>query len=574
MPNEDGTAKCCSVPSRLKPHIPSSRKVYIVLLWIVLTHCIYNYTIFNTGGILDVGSIETYPVYLIGATQLVALLIYPIAGIVGEVYWTRYKVLITGLVLMLFSLVASPLALVGLIFLANENERLSMSIGGIFIGVALIPFQIGLAMFESNIIQFGTNQLLFASSDQLSNFVHWSFWCMYFVPAVTTLISCFFNLSLITTGPIVELIAIIIALIIMLLPKTRKTLELRKFTRKNPINLVIGVLKYAKNNKYPAKQSAFTYNDEEKHNRINFAKKRYGGPFTTEEVEDVKTLGRITVLLSSMFGFLLIDNTGILVNVYSNLDLPRPSSVFETIALCAVDNFTITFLVIVVGVPIYKLILTPIFYKFLPNMIKRMGIGLAVTILSLLTQLALSVLQNNSFEELGYVDVCGRNLTNTSSLDNLILPPNPLPSQYMLIAPQILNGFSLLLIFLTALEFILAQAPRSMQGLLVGYWYALQSVNVLLSTFLFTTDAGCSYISYIVRAGLASLSLVSYIMAAYWYKGRARQESSLIKQNIIIQEYTARALLNQKIEELNTLPANDPYLIGTYDLSEFSIASQ
>ena len=35
----------------------------------------------------------------------------------------------------------------------------------------------GLGMFESNAIQFGMDQMLEASSEQLSSFVHWYFWC-------------------------------------------------------------------------------------------------------------------------------------------------------------------------------------------------------------------------------------------------------------------------------------------------------------------------------------------------------------------------------------------------------------
>ena len=40
--------------------------------------------------------------------------------------------------------------------------------------------------------------------------------------------------------------------------------------------------------------------------RLDLAKKRYGGPFTTEEVENVKTFGRILLVLISLFGFLFL----------------------------------------------------------------------------------------------------------------------------------------------------------------------------------------------------------------------------------------------------------------------------
>ena len=55
----------------------------------------------------------------------------------------------------------------------------------------------------------------------------------------------------------------------------------------NPYRNVLSVLNFARKHKYPLQRSAFTYCDDERPSRIDFAKSRYGGPFTTEKVEDV-----------------------------------------------------------------------------------------------------------------------------------------------------------------------------------------------------------------------------------------------------------------------------------------------
>ena len=47
---------------------------------------------------------------------------------------------------------------------------------------------------------------------------------------------------------------------------------------------------YARKNKCPRLCSALTYIDEEHPSRIDFGKHKFGGPFTDEEVEDVKTV--------------------------------------------------------------------------------------------------------------------------------------------------------------------------------------------------------------------------------------------------------------------------------------------
>ena len=50
-----------------------------------------------------------------------------------------------------------------------------------------------------------------------------------------------------------------------------------------------------------------------------------------------------------------------------------------------------------------------------------------------------------------------------------------------MIIPQAFNVLSRVLVFMTVLEFIFVQAPHTMQGLLFGLWYALQSINVGIS---------------------------------------------------------------------------------------------
>ena len=41
--------------------------------------------------------------------------------------------------------------------------------------------------------------------------------------------------------------------------------------------------------KYPVQRSAFTYCENEQPTRLDYGKSKYGGPFTTEQVDDVKT---------------------------------------------------------------------------------------------------------------------------------------------------------------------------------------------------------------------------------------------------------------------------------------------
>ncbi len=59
------------------------------------------------------------------------------------------------------------------------------------------------------------------------------------------------------------------------------------------LKTIYQVLKFAAKHKAPLNRSALTYWEEDIPSRMDLGKSRYGGPFTTEQVEDVKTLLRV-----------------------------------------------------------------------------------------------------------------------------------------------------------------------------------------------------------------------------------------------------------------------------------------
>ena len=56
----------------------------------------------------------------------------------------------------------------------------------------------------------------------------------------------------------------------------------------NPVEMIIKVIDFGRRYKQPVTSSAFTYGNLPP-SRLDLGKERYGGLFTTEEVEDVKT---------------------------------------------------------------------------------------------------------------------------------------------------------------------------------------------------------------------------------------------------------------------------------------------
>ena len=84
---------------------------------------------------------------------------------------------------------------------------------------------------------------------------------------------------------------------------------------RKPLRLIYNVLKYSYNHKQPERRSALTYWESDIPCRIDLGKHKYGGPFTYEQVESIKTVFRLLLLMMSLFGFHL-SGDGYSVSTY------------------------------------------------------------------------------------------------------------------------------------------------------------------------------------------------------------------------------------------------------------------
>ena len=123
----------------------------------------------------------------------------------------------------------------------------------------------------------------------------------------------------------------------------------------NPFKNIYRVLKYAGpwKHKVPKRRSAFTYWEEDIPPRIDLGKDKYGGPFTTEEVEDTKTFLRILPLLLCLFGYHLAGD-----GYSAPQQLQRTSCPSLPVLLLIIANpLHMSALVTVVGIPLYRLLI-------------------------------------------------------------------------------------------------------------------------------------------------------------------------------------------------------------------------
>ena len=456
---------------------------------------------------------QPYVVLYYNVFQGLAYLLYPVCGWIAEVCFSNFKMIKWSLVILLMSSVT--IVAMSIVNLIHPSYQTAKNISVDVIGVTLILiFTAGLGMFESNAIQFGMDQMLEASSKQLSSFIHWYFWCAHIGPLVLFYIAmgiflyfvnCRFQmdhvhklfhtitnfLMLITSS--IETVIFIFAVVYIYWSKQSHQNDQKS---RNPMKIICEVLKYSWKHKIPEQRSALTYWENDIPSRIDLGKDKYGGPFTYEEVEDVKSFFRLLLLILSLFGFQL-SGDGYSLTQYIMNRAGCPSIIPYWLLICNPQH--IPLVTVILGVPVFQCI-KKYFSRFIPNMLTRLWIGLFISMVNETLQSIFIIMikdqdfkcpeiQNKGFHE-GLSIKCFfavSNIIKNNSCEHFCSdPPVSNATLYILIFPLLLYGISYLLVFMTALEFICAQSPNTLKGLLIGIWYSTSSVKYMVINVLDT----------------------------------------------------------------------------------------
>lgn len=307
---------CCSVKNRLwclrKPSFLGAlfkrKGSFVTLLWSFTAFSVFHFIIkvYKSSNNISVGYF-----YYNGVSACVAALFVPIVGWMSDVYFGRYRVAKYSIwIVWICALALTVVHLLKELSLVNSsgngvNVAISMLIG-IMLG--------GLVALQSNIIQFGTDQLYDCSSYEITSYLilyAWSFSASGILLQFTQVCFCddYYTVAYLVLPVLLTLTVLSDALFSHWLVKEPVT--------HNPLKLIFKVLCYAKRNKYPRLRSAFTYWEDKPYSRIDLAKDKYGGPFTTEQVEDVKSFFQISVVVGilSVFIGVLIHGANVVTKI-------------------------------------------------------------------------------------------------------------------------------------------------------------------------------------------------------------------------------------------------------------------
>ena len=528
------------------------------------------------------------------SVQGLVFISYPLIGLLADIKLTRYRMICLSCWVILVSNLLLSIWIFSFVMHYDELTYYSPLTIALFIGslVFLASGILGKGMFESTVIQFGTDQMIEASSAQLSTFIRWYYWSLYVgnicVDVITAVIislfsQCYFSVEdffdrvdrivLLWIFIIVAILQSILSCVVLLL------LYLKKFKNylnietvgTNPVKKIIDVIKYAYHHKYPVRRSALSYYLNTYPSRLDFGKVQYGGPFTNEEVENTKTVLRLLVLLLSLFGFYLSSDG---FSTASHILIKScPSSV--TLLFLVVNPSLITNVITLVGIPSLHLFINSSLGKYFPNMLKRMWFGLVLLFFHELSSLIINsqvIYTKQCDPVISVINISGQmsplsacyfslipfsNNTEWNTTDCVTLCPSSLYTMdstlMWLLVPQILHGFGYMLVFVSVLEFICAQAPFRLKGFMVGIWYAMFCINFLLLNMIeyfiisfYKEDRG--WIIYeSIKIGIIGLSLIIFGISCRLYRYRERDE--VVNVQGMIEDIFEKELLQQQNEE-------------------------
>ena len=374
--------------------------------------------------------------------------LFPLIGLLTDVYIGRYRAITIGVHLCFISWIIT-----GLLFILDSCYNGLM--GQMWILPGSIINGIGSITFAANIIQYNIDQLIGASANELSTIIYWNFAAY---PTAWVLSTWLSLLDTVTT----ELVFIItsgVALSLILVSHSLFKNKLENISLiKNPVKLIVRVLCYAREHKYPENRSALTYWEEEAPSRLDLGKDKYGGPFTEEEVEDVKTVFRILPIFIAVIGF-----SSALISSGPESQSKCTSS--EASVQCIIFEHYGTYqIAVLLLIFIYLFIIRGCFHKYIPSMLTRMGAGLVFAFLSCITQLLVYIFASYEF---------------------------------LIIIRDILLGITGFLIYPTSLEFTVAQSPEYMRGMMVGLCYSSLGIGTIMG--LMVTQLPKKWYYYIMK---------------------------------------------------------------------------
>ena len=498
----------------------SSRGAFLILLWTLFIFIVCTSVFYSVS---DTFSDPEASKWLIIIPALIGFVSAPLSGWLADAKFGNYKVFRVGAVLLFIATVMNCFLQVTEAALLRESKLYALK--WVSLHLCYSVFVIGGCACIVTALPLGLDQMPDASSDNLASYIAW-FVCNL---SVGSFIGVGLNqLRKACLDPAKPMYTLIWALLpvfcmsIVLVSNFIFSSNWLIIEPKSPQSLktIHQVLKFAVKHRAPLNRSALTYWEEDIPSRIDLGKSKYGGPFTTEEVEDVKTVLRLLAITlpfaAIIFSFAFLGNVFAIVNG-SLLDLNVCTE--EVVQLFLYSMFWYGFLSSVT----HEFLIYPIIRNRLPSILKRIG---AVSLVATFTSLICLILH----------------------LIIYFSHSNETVMQWITqIFQQLTRGVLCQFVITLILEFMCAQSPYNMRGLLLStavlLMLASSGAQISFRFYLTTklcTQPWCPLVPYSVQLALHTIGFLLFCVVARWYKKRVRDDSYFTQQ--VVEEVYDRYL--------------------------------
>jgi len=492
----------------------ASKAALLVIVWSFITTLLY-YHLYHSLD-MEVYNITKDSSHLSHfGIKAVTFLLFPLAGFLADNKFGRFNVMIVNLGLM----VVAFLLLSFLLLFLNEMHLDFYIVNGVMCLFSLVPF----IFVNANIIQFGLDQLHDSPADHQSLFIHWHV-CVWFAGSSVSKLQV--KLGSVYSTLSLNMAAVVLLLLTLMLAIYKKKWFLMNSAQINPYKLVYRVTRFACKHTTPLMRSAFTYCEDDIPSGLDLGKRKYGGPYTTEQVEDVKTFYEILKIIVATGPSFILATASKTSIILSHVRVSGYPTIIETVLL---EKGLLSPLLSVLQIPVYVCLIRPFVHLHIPRMLTRTGIGMALLLLSLLCELAMvSTIQT----KYGSPVNCRSRNESSGALFVQLNSSELATEHYFLAANGFIISLSDLLLTVALYEFICSQSPHSMKGLLIGLTFASQGIfqgvgTVVIVPFLIADNQPffrCWMYFYLVSIGLGAVFVAVYMCVARTYRFRQRDE--------------------------------------------------
>ena len=480
---------------------------------------------------------------------------YPIGGFLADVYCGRYKIVVVSMAIIWMALLLLCTVVVLTLSIQHDAPKQLELFKHLLIGLAFLLTIPGLAGFFSNMLQLSLDQLRDAPSHTLGIFLHWCVWVGLLgdtiIHMLFVVVGCFQN-SKKAVGYCLPPLLLIIISVFLILNRFTKHWFYSADIRYNPYKMVVDVLKYVRVHKYPTRHvSAMHWTNGEQPSRFDFAKSCYGGPFTSSQVEDVKTLGRVVIVLLAVgpVFVLCVPTSHFIFPLFSFHVSENSASDHCQQEWILIKSGTLSYLIGLIGLPLVAWIVYCVLKSRVPKILTRLEIGIVLYIVGIFSMFIIDVIghitTNDSTNPTHCLFLESYGLSDKSPYYHFQFP------WYVLIIPNCFSIISYSLILVASFEFISAQAPQPMKGLVFGVFFAIKGcysffaaavlIPSSLSSFVASSpNVSCGTIYFFLTLAVSLIGLVLFACASRQYKYRMRDEEPF--SQAVVEEIFERRL--------------------------------